>query len=70
MMESPEWMAYYLRNKTLICVTDGSYAKKKAREVYSVGWIITCKQMGRIISGTLVKKSQSADSTEGRCWEC
>ena len=33
MKESPEWVAECLRNKTLVCVTDGSYAKKKASDV-------------------------------------
>ena len=62
MTESLEWVAECLRNKTLICVTDGSYTKKKAREVCSAGWLMACKQTGRMISGTLVEKSQSADS--------
>ena len=43
MTESPEWVAECLRNKTLICVTDGSYAKQRATEVCSAGWIIACK---------------------------
>ena len=62
MTESPEWVAECLRNKTLICVTDSSYAKKKASNVCSAGWIMACKRTGRMISGTLVEKSQSADS--------
>ena len=65
MTKSPKWVAECLRNKTLICVTDGSYAKKKATEVSSAGWIVACKQTRRIISGTLVRKSQSVDSYRG-----
>ena len=37
MTESPEWVAECLRNKALVCVTDGSYAKKKASDVCSAG---------------------------------
>ena len=65
MTESPEWVAECLRNKTLICVTDSSYAKQRATEVCSAGWIMACKQTGRKISRTLVEKSQSADSYRG-----
>ena len=43
MTESPEGVAECLRNKTLICVTDGSYAKKKASDVCSAGWIMACR---------------------------
>ena len=62
---SPEWVAESLRNKSLVCVTDGSYNKKEAPNVCSAGWTMTCRQSGRKISGTLVEVSPSADSYRG-----
>ena len=62
---SSEWVAESLRNKSLVCVTDGSYNKKEARDVCSAGWTMTCRQSGRKISGTLVEVSPSADSYRG-----
>ena len=63
--ESPEWVAECLRNNSLICVTDGSYNKPRAKNVCSAGWIMACRRTGRCISGTLVEKSQSAGSYRG-----
>ena len=65
MTESPEWVAECLWKKTLVCVTDGSYDKQRARYVSSAGWIMACRQTGRKISGTLVEKSPSAGSYRG-----
>ena len=31
-------------NKTLVCVTDGSYQKEKAPNLCSAGWIMACKK--------------------------
>ena len=65
MTESPEWVAECLQNRTLICVTDGSYDKQRAGDVSSAGWTMACRQTGRRISGTLVEKSRSAGSYRG-----
>ena len=56
-----------LKNKTLTCVTDGSYMKDKAANICSAGWVMACKQTKRHISGTLVEHSESADSYRGEC---
>ena len=37
---SLEWIVEGLKEGTLVCVTDGSYFKKKSPIVYSPGWII------------------------------
>ena len=63
--EGPEWVAECLRNNSLVCVTDGSYTKSRAKNVCSAGWIMACRRTGKCISGTMVEKSQSAGSYRG-----
>ena len=63
--EDPSWVAECLKNKTLVCVTDGSYMKGRAPNLCSAGWVMACKQTRRHISGTLVERSESADSYRG-----
>ena len=53
-----------MREGTLVCVTDGSYMKKKAPNVYSTGWIMACRRTKRQIDGILTKISP-ADSYRG-----
>ena len=65
--EDPSWIVECLRNKTLTCVTDGSYMKDKAAKICSAGWVMACKQTKRHISGTLVEYSDSVDSYRGEC---
>jgi hypothetical protein len=36
------WIAEGMKNNLLIWVTDGSYDRKKAKELSGVGWIIFC----------------------------
>ena len=40
------WIAEGMRNNTLIWVTDGSYDRKKAKELSRAGWIIFCTKTG------------------------
>ena len=63
--EDPEWIVESLQNKTLVCVTDGSYDKQRAPNVSSAGWIMKCRQTGRQIQGSLVEVSPSAGSYRG-----
>ena len=63
--ESTKWVAECLKNRTLVCVTDGSYQKEKAPNLCSAGWIMACKKTGRRISGTLVEESPKAGSYRG-----
>ena len=65
--EDPSWIVECLKNKTLMCVTDGSYMKDKAPNICSAGWVMVCKQTKRYISGTLVERLESADSYRGQC---
>ena len=37
-----QWIVDGLRNGSLIWTTDGSYDRKKAVNLYSVGWMIFC----------------------------
>lgn len=51
------------RGNISVCVTDGSYMKKKAPNVCSAGWIVACRQTKRQIGGTLLTEiSSSTDS--------
>ena len=51
-----------LREGTLVCVTDGSYFKKKAPNVCGAGWIIANSRTKQQIGGTLIEISPSANS--------
>ena len=62
---SLEWVVEGLKEGSLVCVTDGSYFKKKAPNVCSAGWIIADRRTKRQIGGTLVEISPSADSYRG-----
>jgi hypothetical protein len=46
------WVAEGLTNGSLIWVTDGSYDRKKAIDLCSVGWIIFCTKTGYRLTGT------------------
>ena len=54
-----------VRDGNLVCVTDGSYMKKRAKNVCSAGWILACRVTKRQIGGTFVEISPSADSYRG-----
>jgi hypothetical protein len=41
------WIAEGMRNNTLIWVTDGSYNRKKAKELSRAGWIIFFSLWGK-----------------------
>ncbi len=40
------WVAEGMKNNTLLCVTDGSYDRKRAIDLSGVGWIIFCTKFG------------------------
>ena len=61
----PKWVAECLQNRTLVCVTDGSYIKKLAPDLCSVGWMFACRQTRRYFAGTLVERSPWANSFRG-----
>ncbi len=61
--DSPDdisWMADGLKNSSLIWVTDGSYDRKKAKDLCGIGWIIFCTNTGFRLTGTFWEKSTSA----------
>ena len=64
--ESIKWVIECLTNKTLVCITDGSYQKEKVPNLCSVGWIMACKVSKRFIWGTLVEESPNAGSYRGK----
>ena len=63
--KDPSWVAECLKNKTLVCITDGSYNEQVALGVCSAGWVMACTQTKRQISGTLIERSDYADSYRG-----
>ena len=63
--EDPLWVAECLKNKMLVCVTDGSYNKQVAPDVCSAGWAMACTQTKRKILGTLLERSNYAGSYRG-----
>ena len=50
-----------MTNRSLIWVTDGSYNRKKARDLSGVGWIIFCTRTGMRLMGTFWEKSTGAN---------
>ncbi len=61
--DSPDdisWIADGLKNSSLIWVTDGSYNRKKAKDLCGVGWIIFCTNTGFRLTGTFWENSTSA----------
>jgi hypothetical protein len=46
------WIAEGMRNNLLIWVSNGSYDRKKAKELSGIGWIIFCTQTGLRLTGT------------------
>ena len=63
--EDISWVAESLKNKSIVCVTDGSYMKEFAPDLCSAGWIVLCKQTGQKICGHLVERSPDASSYRG-----
>ena len=63
--DDPAWIADSLREGTLLCVTDGSYDGKRAKNLCSAGWILFCTESHRFLSGSLVEWSSSASSYRG-----
>ena len=57
-----KWVVEGMQNNTLVWTTDGSYDRKRAADLSSVGWIIFCKRTGLRVTGTLWEKSPSASS--------
>ena len=49
-----------MRNNLLIWVTNGSYDRKKAKELIGIGWIIFCTYTGLRLTGTFWEKSNLA----------
>jgi hypothetical protein len=51
-----------MRNYLLIWVTDGSYNRKKAKELSGIGWITFCTQTDLCLTGTFWEKSNLVSS--------
>jgi hypothetical protein len=49
-----------LKNGSLIWVTDGSYDRKKAKDLCRVGWMIFCTNTGFRLTGTFWERSPLA----------
>jgi hypothetical protein len=56
--DSPDnisWIADGLKDSSLVWVMDGSYDRKKAKDLCGVGWIIFCTNTGFRLTGTFWK---------------
>jgi hypothetical protein len=60
--EDVTWIVEGVKNNTLIWVTDGSYDRKKAKNLSGVGWITFCAKTGLRLMGTFWEKSNTASS--------
>ncbi len=56
------WLIQGMETNSLIWVTDGSYDRKRASVISSVGWIIFCQTTGKHLVGSFWEKSPSASS--------
>jgi hypothetical protein len=56
------WLIQSMEMNSLIWVTDGSYDRKRASVISSVGWIIFCQKPGKRLVGLFWEKSPSASS--------
>jgi hypothetical protein len=45
------WLAEALTSGTLVCVTDGSYDRARARNISGAGWIMYCVRSRHLRSG-------------------
>ena len=59
------WIVTGIEQGTLICVTDGSYDRKKAPKICGAGWIIFCSTAMKYIKGSFAEHSPSASSYRG-----
>ena len=59
------WLAQALAAGTLVCVTDGSYDRRKAKDLSGAGYVIYCTASGKKITGSLVERSEDASSYRG-----
>ncbi len=67
--DSPDnisWIADGLKNSSLIWVMDGSYDRKKAKDLCGVGWIIICTNTGFCLTGTILGKIYLSKFVQGR----
>ena len=63
--EDPLWVAQAMTAGTLICVTDGSYDRRKAYDLSGAGWTLYCTATKKQMSGSLVERSEYASSYRG-----
>ena len=64
--EDNDWIVAGMERGTLICVTDGSYDRKKAPTICGAGWIIMCSSTKKYVKGSFAEHSQSASSYRGK----
>ena len=55
------WISEGMTHYLLIWVADGSWGRKKAQDLSSVGWIIFCPRTGLRLTGTFWEKSTRAN---------
>ena len=63
--EDLRWVSEALESGTLVCVTDGSFNRKRAHNICGAGWVIHCTRTGKQIKGAFVEHSTSASSYRG-----
>ena len=59
------WLSEALTAGSLVCVTDGSYDRARARDISGAGWIIYCVRSRKSVRGAFAERSNSASSYRG-----
>ena len=59
------WLSEALIAGSLVCVTDGSYDRARARDISGAGWIIYCVRSRKSVRGAFAERSNSASSYRG-----
>ena len=60
--EDMAWLVTTFKNGTAVMVTDGSFDRKKARNVSGASWVITCTKSKIFLKGSFYEVSKSASA--------
>ena len=63
--EDMVWLVEAFKNGTAIMVTDGSFDRKRAKNVSGAGWVITCTRSRKFLKGSFFEVSKSASAYRG-----
>ena len=60
------WTKAGPRNRTLLCVTGGSYTRHVYPDISEAGWIIQCRATGIEVKGSFAERLAAASSYRGK----